>query len=142
MLRSQLESFFPGQSSHAAYSEFDENESASTDQKATRAGGVWVRKPRSSRKGSGGGCVASARLTGRSVYRLSKFRPLHCSSAARILARCIGRSHGANYRYSYPGFFSRSGGGYAAIKRVGGDQGLRWERRSRVSPDSVYATYY
>ncbi|ORY34243.1 kinase-like domain-containing protein [Naematelia encephala] len=74
MLRSQLRTFFPGPSSDAgdAFAEFDDNEADSMsgmDRRAERdgktgngsvgydtlgrRGGVWVRKPRSSRKGSG-----------------------------------------------------------------------------------------
>ena len=54
MLRAQLECFFPGQSRHSAFDEFDENSSQGVASLEQGVGGVWVRKPRSSRKGSGG----------------------------------------------------------------------------------------
>jgi len=72
MLRSQLELFFqaPSASSRPAspardYDEVDEIEGETAAESSTmpqkvgfdkqgRVGGVWVRKPRSSRKGSGG----------------------------------------------------------------------------------------
>jgi len=55
MLRSQLESFFPAQSFQHGFAEFDYSDSGNVVKINPEAGGVWVRKPRSSRKGSGGG---------------------------------------------------------------------------------------
>ena len=63
MLRSQLQPFFPEREDRAPFAEFGEDtaedkEDIPVPSKAQSSGplggGVWVRKPRSSRKGSGG----------------------------------------------------------------------------------------
>ena len=59
MLKSQLELFFPhlnGTASGDGFAEFDAEEQVGGTSKRIRLreGGVWVRKPRSSRPGSGG----------------------------------------------------------------------------------------
>lgn len=64
MLKSQLELFFPhinGGNSGDGYAEFDaEIQVGGTSRRSKlREGGVWVRKPRSSRPGSGGAYTSS-----------------------------------------------------------------------------------